>query len=72
METILSGLPLSADITDALLYGEGFPGEILRKVIAYEHGDWDKVTFQGIDVREITSAYLDSVRWAKSSITSVL
>lgn len=71
METILQGLPLSADITDALLYGEGLPGEILKKVLAYERGDWDKVSFRGVRVNEITSAYLDSVRWTESSINEV-
>lgn len=40
MEEILSRLPMSDEINQAILKREGRTGRLLRMVEAYEHGDW--------------------------------
>lgn len=49
MEDIVSQLPLSAILKDALLEQEGIIGEALKCCIAFERADWENVQFQNIE-----------------------
>jgi EAL and modified HD-GYP domain-containing signal transduction protein len=64
MQKLLNTLPVSADISQALLQHQGVLGEALQCVLAYERGDWDNVTCFGLARNQITHAYLDAVSWA--------
>lgn len=66
LQELLSDLPLSEDIVDALLYREGRPGEVLALVLAYERGHWDEVAYDGVEAREISTAYLEALDWAEN------
>jgi EAL and modified HD-GYP domain-containing signal transduction protein len=63
MEEILISLPLSNDITSALLHNVGVLGDALRCVLAYERGDWEAVNCYGVDGSTITEAYLQAITW---------
>lgn len=68
MTEILTELPLSTDVKDALLEGKGVFGDVLRFVSAYEIGDWDeifKISPQlALDEEKIPELYYDTIAWA--------
>ena len=73
---ILTTLPLSRDVMDGLLTGEGKIGLILASVIANERADWAQIDWQrlkqlNVGEREFEKAYLDSIRWAGEMRTAI-
>ncbi len=62
---VLSSIPLSPDIINALLLREGKMGEMLNCVLAYEKGQWESVKYFELSNEEIKDTYLDSIDWAK-------
>jgi EAL and modified HD-GYP domain-containing signal transduction protein len=71
MEDILKSLPLSDDITSALLSYTGILGETLQCVLAYERGDWDSVHCATLDCTGITDAYLQAIAWTTRTKASI-
>lgn len=71
MDEIISSLPLAEEITAALLRHEGSAGQALACVLAYEHGDWEQVEFEGLDSDKIQNIYLQAVTWA-DELTSAI
>jgi c-di-GMP-related signal transduction protein len=76
MTTALGGLPLPAEIRNALLGKQNFPRSVLDAVIAYERGDWTDA-FSGVqksgaaqDVLPV--AYADALRYARELTREVL
>ena len=65
MESILKALPLSHEITDALLEREGLLGELLDIVIRYERGDWKNINSVGFEASELSTYYFESMLWAR-------
>jgi EAL and modified HD-GYP domain-containing signal transduction protein len=63
MKDILKSLPLSDDITAAILSYEGMLGEALQCVLAYERGAWDDVHCAALDSTNITDTYLQAIAW---------
>lgn len=61
MADVLASLPLSDEITGALLRHEGRRGRILGTVLRYEQG---RFPTDGADPAELAEAYLDALRWA--------
>ncbi len=66
---ILTTMPLSRDVMDGLLTGQGKIGLILTSVIANERAqwneiDWNRLTELNVGEREFEEAYLESIRWA--------
>lgn len=61
---LLTPLPLSSDIVDALLYHKGMMGEALDCVIAYEIADVSKVKFSTLDDQQILISNIEAVTWA--------
>lgn len=72
MEEIVSQLPLSAVLEDALLKHEGVVGEALKCCIAFERADWKNVSFQSVDEMTIQKAYFDAVIWSNHAMTMVV
>lgn len=63
-DMILSELPLSAAIKEAVLHYEGRTGAALQCAIYYEHVDWQKIEDSQFEKDLAHSAYLEASRWA--------
>lgn len=72
MQQILSQLPLSNMIKDALLKQQGPLGEALQITLAFERGDWDEVHSHNIPNGVIQRAYLAAVQWSNTARQYVL
>jgi len=64
MDEVLKELPLSSEITNALIRKEGEIGKLLSLVLNYERGNWSEVTEGGISADDLSNAYLESMAWA--------
>ncbi len=71
IDTVLGLLPLSPEITEALLNRSGFYARLLETTIAHERGDWDDVDSAGIDQQTISSAWLSALEWAELTMSYV-
>lgn len=67
MEAIVKELPVSDDITRALVEQEGPAGEILRCALAYEAGLFRDAASMGLSVGDLSSAFLTAISWAEAS-----
>lgn len=65
MDVILQALPLSDEITEALLQREGTLGELLDIVIRYESGDWNYINSVGFEPSELSTYYFESMCWTR-------
>ena len=65
MQNALQYLPLSDEIREALLRGEGPPGRVLSAVIDFEQADWEKLDQLGIEPQKVANACFDSVSWGE-------
>ena len=72
MEDIVSQLPLSAILKDALLEQEGIIGEALKCCIAFERADWENVQFQNLEEIKIQKAYFDAVIWSNDAMNMIV
>ena len=68
MEQLVSGMPLSSDVIDALVSQKGEYGYYLKTVIAYEQGDWDTVLKLNISSETIRAIYLDAIQSAMKTM----
>jgi len=64
LKDILSSLPLTDDVSSALLQYKGQLGEILHTVIAYERGNWEDTMSLNLDPEVLKDAYLKAIDWA--------
>ena len=64
MEEILTQLPLADHISSALLHRAGDHGEVLNCVLAYERGQWEKISCTQLTLPEIRDCYLSALQWA--------
>ena len=62
----LEHLPLSDEIREALLHGEGPLGRILSAVLAYEQADWEELDQLGIEAQKVANACFDAVSWGEN------
>ncbi|MBA1149310.1 HDOD domain-containing protein [Ectothiorhodospiraceae bacterium WFHF3C12] len=65
LSQVLEELPLSEDTERALLERQGEPGRVLEWVLAYETGDWERVSRLGGPVDTLRSAFLEAVAWSE-------
>lgn len=65
MDQVLAGLPLSGKLSAALLEGAGTMGAALDCVRAFERGEWDRVSFEGLDEGELSSAFADAAEYSR-------
>ncbi|MDH3640015.1 MAG: EAL domain-containing protein [Gammaproteobacteria bacterium] len=61
MDSILPELPVSGDVKQALLGGEGVYGPILESAVAYERGEWSDVEQNGAIGSE---NFVSALTWA--------
>ena len=72
MEDIVSQLPLTLDLRDALLEQKGIIGEALKCCIAFERADWKAVQFQNLDEKTIQKSYFNAVIWSNDAMALVV
>lgn len=68
LPVVLSRLPLSAEITGAILEGHGPAGRILTCVTAYERGDWMRVKSLQLPNEIVRNAYFEAIAWTQTVI----
>ena len=71
MENVISQLPLSSILKEALLEQKGVIGEALKCCIAFERADWSNVQFQNLEESKIQKAYFDAVIWSNEATALV-
>jgi c-di-GMP-related signal transduction protein len=69
---LVSRLPLTQDITDALVGGDGELGEVLSIVRAYEAADADALAHVAVSPAELATAYLSAVGWSVRTMHGVI
>lgn len=72
MDDLLDELALSTSVKLALLDYEGKTGEILLNVILYEQGQWEELIEHKVNAKAYFSYYIDAIKWADLTITSLL
>ena len=70
IENILSELPISKDVKDALLGNENMLSDLLKLIMKYEKGDWKGVNELiekfGLDEKFVSSCYFEAIQSLKS------
>lgn len=64
MEELLKNIPLISEASEALLNKSGTYADMLSTTIAYERGEWDHVSCQGLDRGTIADIYVQAVKWS--------
>jgi len=64
---VVTDLPLTREVHDALLGRPGAIGDALACVIAHERGEFDKSGFDGLDPQHLQQAYNEALSWAKEA-----
>lgn len=68
MENLMIKLPLSDQLKTALVNKDGDLRNYLELAMAYEKGDWDRVSLYskeiGIDDNELPKVFLEAINWA--------
>lgn len=65
LSEILDKLPLSPELSDALLHHSGIAGQALNDVLNYEKGNWAALDNSSTSIETLSQAYLDAINWAK-------
>tara|TARA_R110002049_G_scaffold117067_4_gene270036 strand:- start:6367 stop:7551 length:1185 start_codon:yes stop_codon:yes gene_type:complete len=65
LASVLGQLPLSRELSEALLNKSGPAGQALRDVLNYEKGDWVALGASPLPIEVIARSYLDAIHWAK-------
>lgn len=72
MDVLLERMPLSDELTAALARGEGPLGELVQAVIAYEREDLAAVEDTGLELFDVSRAYLAAVGWSLQVFESTM
>ncbi|MDX9739803.1 MAG: HDOD domain-containing protein [Gammaproteobacteria bacterium] len=65
MEDVLTSLPLSSEITDALLHHAGPFAHALDITLSHERGDWDALEREDAIGDVISTIYLEALEWVE-------
>lgn len=68
MEVAIENVPISQEIRDAIVEGKGEIGQVLDCVLAYEIGDWKKISCDPFSEVSVGSAYLEAISWTLESL----
>jgi len=75
IEEVLERLPLREDIKTALLGGSGPYRDVYETVLAYERGDWDKLsesaTTLKVDEQKVPELFRTSLKWATEALREI-
>jgi EAL and modified HD-GYP domain-containing signal transduction protein len=68
LREVLEQLPLADDVKLAILERKGPQGRVLSIVTALENGDWEYLLAEKVDGRQLNTAYVEAIAWAKQSL----
>lgn len=71
IEVILSKLPLSESVKEAILHRAGPMGGALACALAVENADWAAMRFENLQRGEILQAYREAIQWTNSVIKTL-
>jgi c-di-GMP phosphodiesterase len=60
----LAELPIHQILSDAILEQKGQLGDVLERVLAYEHGDFATATRPPLNSQALTHAYFQAIEWS--------
>lgn len=63
IDRLLSELPVSREVVDALVSRSGSLGQALDAVLAFERGDWPATRYQQLTAGDFTAAYRAALEW---------
>jgi c-di-GMP-related signal transduction protein len=72
MGELLVRLPVSTEITDALLHGRGRLGQVLSMVRAYEQSDLPALKTGPVSSAEMARAYLSALGWSQRTMAGAM
>lgn len=72
MEQLLADLPLSSEISLALIERQGHLGEILTHVMQYERGEWSKIEKCPSETKVLRESYFQSAEWANEVLGTTI
>ncbi len=67
LDDVVTDLPLTREVHDALLGKTGPIGEALACVLSHEQGDWSGVQYDTLDERQLQEAYMEALSWASQA-----
>jgi c-di-GMP-related signal transduction protein len=65
MSVAIERLPLADSVRAALIDGSGELGQTLATALAYERGEWGRVSLPGVPVALVREAFLEAIEWAR-------
>jgi len=68
MDQIVSSLPITQEVMDALPNGIGFPANLIFAIKQSEIGNFEPIQNLGISSDVLRSTYLDAIRWSDELI----
>jgi EAL and modified HD-GYP domain-containing signal transduction protein len=71
LQDVLAPLPLSSEITDALLHRTGPYAHALEITLAHERGDWNALERESDIANLISTIYLEAIEWSEQVTKSV-
>lgn len=71
MDELLKSLPLSDEIKQALLGGDGNLGELLNIITYYEQGLWDDVNTKQVSFEQLGNIYINATEWTIKTQSSL-
>ena len=72
LEDALGELPLDGELTSALLVRDGALGDLLQRVVSFEHGDFGRATAPPVGAAAATRAYIESLDWANQLMGGIV
>lgn len=71
LQSVLEMLPLSPEISEALLSHTGPYADLLDVAIAHERGEWDRLDPASVDRDRSNDLYLQAMEWADQTMLNV-
>ena len=75
LDKAIDEVAASSEIRDALVNHKGHLSEVLRLIFTYEHADWHNTSLimvrHGIDIEDLTSAFLESLYWYRQLLDAI-
>jgi len=71
LEELITPLPLTSNVTSALLNREGEMGDALNCVLAQELNDWVNIRFAGLSTNDLSDINIEAINWAEDVLNSI-
>lgn len=71
LEELISPLPLTDNVSSALLNREGELGEALNCALAQETSDWINIRFANLQPSELSDANIEAINWTEEVLGAV-